>query len=141
MPPSDSSTPLRITFNDLCTEAGLGPRQVRDLRAKGALPAPVGKGRAAHYTQAHLDRLIAIKPLLDAGLSVNRIASRFAGGTGDLDASSPLLVPAAPETWKRVRIGTTVEVSVLVSPGEEKRSQELLDHLVAEAARFLTSVR
>lgn len=138
MPQTETYKPVQYTLSDLCAATGLSPRQVRDLRAKGALPPPIGKSRAAHYTEAHLARLIAIQPLLEAGVSVSRIAARYSMESEQASAQGPL-ASLAPETWKRVRVGSTVEVSVLVGNVGERRTQELLDHLAAEAIRFLAS--
>ena len=135
---TETYKPVQYTLSDLCAATGLSPRQVRDLRAKGALPPPIGKSRAAHYTEAHLARLIAIQPLLKAGVSVSRIAARYSVESEQHSAQAPL-ASLAPETWKRVRVGSTVEVSVLVRPGDEKRHQELLDRLAAVAIQFMAS--
>ena len=135
---TETYKPVQYTLSDLCAATGLSPRQVRDLRAKGALPPPIGKSRAAHYTEAHLARLIAIQPLLEAGVSVSRIAARYSVESEQHSAQAPL-ASLAPETWKRVRVGSTVEVSVLVRPGDEKRHQELLDRLAAVAIQFMAS--
>lgn len=138
MPQSETYKQVQYTLSDLCAATGLSPRQVRDLRAKGALPPPIGKSRAAHYTEVHLARLIAIQPLLKAGVPVSRIAAQYSVESDQHSPQAPL-VSLATETWKRVRVGSTVEVSVLVGNVGERRTQELLDHLAAEAVRFLAS--
>ncbi|WP_112354145.1 MerR family transcriptional regulator [Shewanella benthica] len=64
----------RYTLNDLCQLVELTPRTVRFYIQKSLLQAPEGSGRGAHYTQAHIERLLEIKKWQHAGLSLERIS-------------------------------------------------------------------
>jgi DNA-binding transcriptional MerR regulator len=55
---SDRETTGRYTARDLADLAGVSPRMIRYWRTELKLvPPPVGRGRGARYTEAHLDRV------------------------------------------------------------------------------------
>ncbi|MDR0736430.1 MAG: helix-turn-helix domain-containing protein [Zoogloeaceae bacterium] len=72
----DSKT---FTLDELCALADIPRRTVRYYIQFGLVPRPVGAGRAAHYTAGHLDRLLQVKKLADAGLSLERIRESLGG--------------------------------------------------------------
>lgn len=116
---------------------GFTARQLRDFRAKGALQHPEGVGRGAYYTEEHVHRLRAIRPLFNAGISVARIADRYRA----TDINAQLLEPPneiqAPGQWQQARVGTGLHLAVLVDSTLEHSCDELLSHLVDEARKFL----
>ena len=66
---------LRTEFSidDLAREAGTTVRNVRVYRERGLLPAPMLRGRAGIYTQAHLARLRMIGRMLERGYSLANV--------------------------------------------------------------------
>lgn len=139
--PMRTASPVsRRTYSlaDLCATFGFTPRQIHDFRSKGALQAPDGTGRGARYTEEHVQRLAAIKPLLEEGISVSRVAARFspapehtAGGPHE-DPPSEMTT----ERWDRVRIGPDLEIGLSVGGALESLRGELLRALAQEAKRL-----
>ena len=61
------------TIDELAAATGVPSRTVRHYQWVGALPAPVRKGRIAHYREEHLHRLRLIAQLQDRGLHLRAI--------------------------------------------------------------------
>ena len=138
---SSESFPAKRTYSlaDLCEMFGFTARQIHDFRAKGALQPPDGKGRGARYSDEHVQRLGAIKPLLENGISVARIAARYippsaTRSLGDLPA------PPVSERWDRVRIGPDLEISFLVRGNLDRRRAQLIALMSREARRLLAAL-
>lgn len=135
-----TSPAFRRTYSlaDLCATFGFTPRQIHDFRSKGALQAPDGTGRGARYTEEHVQRLAAIKPLLEEGISVSRIAARFSHETGRAVGGSHEQLPSelTSERWDRVRIGPDLEIGLSVGGALEPLRGELLRALAQEAKRL-----
>jgi DNA-binding transcriptional MerR regulator len=62
-----------FTLDELCALTDISRRTVRYYIQIGIAPRPVGMGRAARYTASHVDCLLQVKKLADAGLSLERI--------------------------------------------------------------------
>lgn len=131
-------SPSKRTYSlaELCEMFDFTPRQLHDFRAKGALPPPDGTGRGARYTDVHVKRLQAIKPLVEAGISVSRISARYASVDAEKPPHLQVGDPVTSEQWERVRIDAGLELAMLVGGSLEGRRRELLGHLIEEARRF-----
>lgn len=69
--------PTEYTLADLSRLTGVSPRTVRYYIASGLLPAPLGQGLAARYSEDHLDRLRLIRKLQSAHLPLAEIRRRL----------------------------------------------------------------
>ena len=121
---------------DICKMFGFTARQIHDFRAKGALQPPDGTGRGARYADGHIQRLGAIKPLLESGISVARIAARYSLAPV-IPRLDDLPTAVTSERWDRVRIGPDLEISLLVGGNLERLRAQLISHLGSEAKRLL----
>lgn len=61
------------TIDELAAASGVPSRTIRFYQSRGALMAPEIRGRVAHYSRAHLERLELIAQLADRGLRVDAI--------------------------------------------------------------------
>jgi DNA-binding transcriptional MerR regulator len=96
-----------FALDELCALTGVGRRTARYYIQLGLVPRPVGAGRAAHYTAGHVDRLLQVKKLAEAGISLERIRESL----GD----EPALIPP-----RRRRLGEVeVRSHLFVAPGIE----------------------
>lgn len=131
-------SPRKRTYSlaELCEMFDFTPRQLHDFRAKGAMPPPDGTGRGARYSDVHVKRLQAIKPLVEAGISVSRISARYASVDVEKSSDQQGGDPVTSEQWERVRIDAGLELAMLVGGSLEGRRRELLSHLIDEARRF-----
>ena len=83
---SDSSEAEVKKFNldDLCTLGDTSKRTVRYYMQIGLVDPPIGSTKAAHYLHQHLDQLLTIRKLSEAGVSLERIREVLSGETPPL---------------------------------------------------------
>ena len=92
--------------DELADRAGVSRRTVRYYVQRGLLPAPMGIGRGAHYTAAHLERLLQIRALQGEGVPLDEIAERL----DDRTVAPPGATPSAQSMWTRVQLADGVEL-------------------------------
>ena len=119
----------RIGIDDLADRAGVSRRTVRYYVQEGLLPAPLGVGRGRHYDRSHLERLLQVKALQEAGRSLDDIRAALNAPASLADqGAAALRLPAPPpaslprSTWRRLELAPGVELHVahdirLPSPG------------------------
>ena len=109
-----------FSLDDLCTLTALPKRTVRYYIQMGLLDRPVGETRAAHYLSSHLDSLLRIKQLTDAGISLERVREVLAG--------EPPVVPPRPRRPGSVDVRSHLWIApgieVQISPEEAQASPE-----------------
>ncbi|TAM44650.1 MAG: MerR family transcriptional regulator [Acidobacteria bacterium] len=66
-----------FSIGSLANAAGVSRRTVRFYVQGGVLEPPVGLGRGAHYTEAHLARLMQIKSWQEQGVPLEAIRGRL----------------------------------------------------------------
>lgn len=126
-------------IEELAELGGVSRRTVRYYIQEDLLPAPLGVGRGRHYDQAHLDRLLRVKALQEAGRSLDEIRALLhapARFTASLAAVQPSL-PIPRSAWRRLELAPGVELHVshdiaLPAPG---RLAELADWCRQHLAR------
>jgi DNA-binding transcriptional MerR regulator len=95
-----------LSIEELASRGGVSRRTVRYYVQRGLLPRPTGVGRGRHYTEAHLERLIEVRRLQEAGVPLAEIAS---------GPSAPAPVPESSieaRAWWRVVLADGVELHV-----------------------------
>ena len=112
-------------IGELADLASISRRTVRYYVQEGLLPPPLGLGRGNHYGREHLDRLLQVKALQEAGRSLDEIR-QLLGHQPATDGRVPA-TPLPRSTWRRIDMVPGVELHVsddvrLPSPG---RLQEL----------------
>jgi DNA-binding transcriptional MerR regulator len=117
----------RYAIGDLAALGGVSRRTVRYYVHEGLLPPPLGIGRGNHYGPAHLQQLLRVKALQEAGRTLDEIRRAF---DGTAPRSRVRAVAAAPPddplpraVWRRLILGPGVELHVsadvhLPSPGK-----------------------
>jgi len=108
----------RFGIEELADLGGVSRRTVRYYIQQGLLPSPLGVGRGRHYDQAHLDRLLRVKALQEAGRSLDEIRAllrspsrRGAAGAAEPAAAPPM--PSVPRSaWRRLELAPGVELHV-----------------------------
>lgn len=96
-----------LTLDQLCTLTDMPKRTVRYYMQIGLVDRPIGETRGAHYVQRHVDQLLRVKQLTDAGVSLERIREVMAG-------------EEAPVQLRQRRPGAIqVRSHVFVAPGIE----------------------
>ena len=92
------------SIGSLAQTAGVSRRTVRFYVQGGLLAAPAGLGRSAHYTGAHLARLLEIKAWQQQGVPLEEIRARLAAGRGGVEQqrrvpSVDAGAPPPPASW------------------------------------------
>ena len=114
----------RYGIEDLATLGGVTRRTVRYYVQEGLLPAPFGVGRGRHYGSEHLDHLLRVKAMQEAGQSLDAIRRALAGPAADRDnvtvgRAHPGVPPPAASVadvprslWRRLVVAPGVELLV-----------------------------
>ena len=127
----------RFAIGDLARLAGVSRRTVRYYVQEGLIPPPLGVGRGNHYGQDHLDRILRVKAMQEAGRTLDEIR-RAASGSPRKAAAPARAMPAVERSlWRRLELAPGVELHVaghvrLPPPGR-------LEALAAWCRRHLAS--
>jgi DNA-binding transcriptional MerR regulator len=121
----------RYAIGDLAALGGVSRRTVRYYVQEGLIPKPLGVGRGDHYTNDHLEQLLRVKNMQEAGRTLEEIRQALAGPRARRAGEAPRLrTPAVRRSlWRHVALAPGVELLVastvrLPSPA---RLQELAD--------------
>ena len=68
-----------FSLDQLCTLSDTPKRTARYYIQIGLLDVPIGSTKAAHYLPKHLEQLLKIRQLSDAGISLERIGEVLSG--------------------------------------------------------------
>jgi DNA-binding transcriptional MerR regulator len=121
----------RLSLDDLCRLSTLPKRTVRYYAQIGLLAKPFGEKRGAHYGPVHVEQLLRIRNLSEAGVSLDRIRSVLNG------ESSPVAV--APKAVGSITVRSHVSLGpgleLVISPEEAQLNPEGLRRLVEQLSR------
>lgn len=93
-----------FSLDQICTLTAVPKRTVRYYIQIGLLPRPLGENRGAYYLELHLDTLLKIKQLTEAGLSLERVREIVAG--------EPQAVPPRPRTPGTVEVRSHILIAL-----------------------------
>ncbi|WP_413816724.1 helix-turn-helix domain-containing protein [Piscinibacter gummiphilus] len=133
-----NTAPAAFTMNELCEASGASPRRIRYYVQQALLPPPVGKGRAARYSEEHLFRLQQLLPLSEQGMSAKALVKARA-----IPLQSPLrsdTPTGSVEILARQRVGDFLQILIdrSMSPLSLQQERELLDQLSLRARKFIS---
>jgi DNA-binding transcriptional MerR regulator len=106
--------PTSFTLDDLCSLTDFSKRTVRYYMQLGLVDRPIGETRAAHYLETHLQQLLRIKKLTDAGVSLERVRDVLTGGDEPVPARAKK--PGSIEVKSHLFVVPGVELQI--SPDE-----------------------
>ena len=101
-------TAARYAIGDLARLAGVSRRTVRYYVQEGLIPAPLGVGRGNHYSAEHLDQILRIKAMQEAGRTLDEI--RSPGKAPRRAVAEQLQIERS--LWRRLRLAPGVELHV-----------------------------
>ena len=102
----------RYGIGDLADLGGVSRRTVRYYVQENLLPPPYGVGRGNHYGREHLDQLLRVKALQEAGKSLLEIRATL-DGRHERHAEAPSAAePVARAIWRRLTLAPGVELHI-----------------------------
>ena len=103
---------VRYAFGDLARLGGVSRRTVRYYVQEGLIPPPFGVGRGNHYGPDHLEQILRVKALQEAGRTLDEIrgASREAAAAAKARGSESIAVERS--LWRRLSLAPGVELHV-----------------------------
>ena len=126
-----------FSLDELCTLTELPKRTVRYYMQMGLVDRPIGETRAAHYLSKHLDQLLKVKQLTDAGISLERIA--------DIQNGEELPVPPRPRKPGDIQVKSHIHVApgieLQISPEEADMSPEQIRALVKAVMKTIQEIK
>lgn len=126
-----------FSLDELCTLTDLPKRTVRYYMQMGLVDRPIGETRAAHYLSKHLDQLLKVKQLTDAGISLERIA--------DIQNGEELPVPPKPRKSGDIQVKSHIHVApgieLQISPEEADMSPEQIRGLVKAVMKTIQEIK
>ncbi len=128
----------RFSLDELCKLAALPVRTVRYYIQIGLLSRPEGEKRGAHYLPRHLDQLLRIRQLSDAGVSLERIREVLHGGEAQPVPARPR-APGSVVVRSHVWLGPGLELQV--TPEEAALSPEQLRQLIHAVTQAYQAIK
>jgi len=126
-----------FSLDELCTLTDLPKRTVRYYMQMGLVDRPIGETRAAHYLSAHLDQLLKVKQLSDAGISLERIS--------EIQNGEELQIPAKPRKPGDIQVKSHIHVApgieLQISPEEADMSPEQIRALVKAVMKTIQEIK
>ena len=137
----------RYAIGDLAELGGVSRRTVRYYVQEGLIPAPLGVGRGNHYGPGHLEQLLRVKTLQEAGHTLDAIRGTLNGAEPEPAAApapaSRSAAGLAPRSlWRRIPLAPGVELhlSSEVALPPPARLRELANWCQQNLAGGATSV-
>jgi DNA-binding transcriptional MerR regulator len=126
----DAPDPQAISIGELAERADVSRRTIRFYIQRGLLQPPLGGGRGSHYTEHHLERLLAVKRMQELGVPLESILQRLGPPDGEPPVEPrPPREPTSPEAWRRHTLAPGVELLVR----DDALTASALDDLVRTA--------
>ena len=115
-----------FTLDELCTLSDTPKRTVRYYIQIGLVDRPIGETKAAYYLTEHLDQLLKIRQLSQAGISLERIREVLSGEAPPVPPRQRK--PGSVEVRSHLFIADGVELEI--SPEQAGLSPEQVRALV-----------
>ena len=126
-----------FSLDELCTLTDLPKRTVRYYMQMGLVDRPIGETRAAHYLSQHLDQLLKVKQLSDAGISLERIA--------EIQNGKELPIPPKPRKPGDIQVKSHIHrapgIELQISPEEADMSPEQIRALVKAVMKTIQEIK
>jgi DNA-binding transcriptional MerR regulator len=126
-----------FSLDELCTLTDLPKRTVRYYMQMGLVDRPIGETRAAHYLSQHLDQLLKVKQLSDAGISLERIA--------EIQNGEELPIPPKPRKPGDIQVKSHIHIApgieLQISPEEADMSPEQIRALVKAVMKTIQEIK
>ena len=125
------------SLQDISTLTALPVRTIRYYIQKNLVDKPIGARKTAKYDQQHLEQLMTVKRLSEAGLSLAAIAKVMTGSQSESVIPSDLK-PGQIRALMQVHISPGVELSIdsMQSNLTKEQLSELSETIIQTINRF-----
>jgi DNA-binding transcriptional MerR regulator len=130
-------TTKTFTLDELCALTDSPKRTVRYYMQIGLVDRPIGETRAAHYLSRHLEQLLRIRQLTEAGVSLERIREVLAGGETPVPVRQRR--PGAIEIRSHLYVAPGIELQI--SPEEAGMSPEQVRALISAVMQAFQTIK
>jgi DNA-binding transcriptional MerR regulator len=104
-------TAARYAIDDLARLAGVSRRTVRYYVQEGLILPPLGVGRGNHYSGEHLEQILRVKALQEAGQTLDQIRNVGRAPRGAA-ARVPEHAHIDRSLWRRLTLAPGVELHI-----------------------------
>jgi len=118
---------VRFSIDELCNLTGLTKRTVRYYLQISLIEKPLGEKRGSYYEERHLNQLLRIKQLSEAGVSLERIRLVLGGEEAPVLTSMQAVGSVTVKSHLLLAPGLTV----VIDPHEARLNPERLRQLIA----------
>jgi len=125
------------SLDELAALVDLPKRTIRYYVQLGLVDRPIGETRAAHYTPAHAEQLVAIRKWTASGVSLERIGELLAGA--EAPAPPRARGPGTVEVWSHLVLADGVELTI--EPGRAGLSPAQVRALFREVGAAYERIR
>lgn len=108
------------TLDALCALTDLPKRTIRYYMQIGLVDRPAGETRAAQYAMKHLDQLLQIRKLTNAGISLDRIRDLLQGEVPPVPLRQR--APGSIEVCSHLMVADGIDI--VIEPGRAQLSPE-----------------
>ena len=122
-----------FSLDELCMLADCPKRTVRYYIQLGLVSRPIGESRAARYSSEHLNQLLRIKKLSEAGVSLERIREVLEGEEAPVPPRKRQ--PGAVEVRSHIFVAPGIEIQI--APEEAGMSPEQVRGFVREVIKLV----
>ena len=130
---NDISPADRYTLEELERLSGVSRRTIRYYIQLGLVARPLGETRAAFYSWQHLNDLLSIRRLTEAGLSLDAVRAQLRAATpGSASAAPTAAAPGTVQLKSHVVLAPGLEF--IVDPAHARLSPQRLRQLARELA-------
>jgi DNA-binding transcriptional MerR regulator len=109
-PPPEQASVKKFSLDELCSLTDTNKRTARYYMQIGLMDPPIGSTKAAHYLHQHLEQLLTIRKLSDAGVSLDRIREVLSGEAPPLPPKQRQ--PGSVEVRSHLLIADGVELEI-----------------------------
>lgn len=104
----------RYAIGDLAALGGVSRRTVRYYVHEGLIPPPLGLGRGNHYGADHLEHLLRVKAMQEAGKTLDEIRRALGHTRSGRTTAQPVYeeLPLPRSLWRRITLASGVELHI-----------------------------
>jgi DNA-binding transcriptional MerR regulator len=131
------SEPKRFSLDELCSLTDLPKRTVRYYIQIGLMDRPEGETKGAFYLASHLEQLVEIKRLTQAGVNLERIREVLEGAKAPVTPRA--LSPGDVTVKSHVHVAPGVEL--LIDPHTAGLSAQEVRHLIQSVVAAIAQTK